>query len=148
MNESTSSPPGWNPAPGDPSRIVLSGAWTLEHAKAVAERLRTMPRDITILDANRIERVDSAGVAQLIRHAHRMGLDDEHLLFRAHFIKRPKQGLFSDRGFHARPRLVIKCLDQSVLDIARHAFIDPQVPLCCSGGQVARPAMCKLMRNQ
>ena len=82
MNESTSSPPGWNPAPGDPSRIVLSGAWTLEHAKAVAECLRTMPRDITILDANRIERVDSAGVAQLIRHAHRMGLDDEHLLFR------------------------------------------------------------------
>ena len=82
MNESTSSPPGWNPAPGDPSRIVLSGAWTLEHAKAVAECLRTMPRDITILDANRIERVDSAGVAQLIRHAHRQGLDDEHLLFR------------------------------------------------------------------
>ena len=82
MNESTSSPPGWNPAPRDPSRIVLSGAWTLEHAKAVAECLRTMPRDITILDANRIERVDSAGVAQLIRHAHRQGLDDEHLLFR------------------------------------------------------------------
>ena len=82
MSESTPSPPGWNPAPGDPSRIVLSGAWTLEHAKAVADNLRTLPTAITTLDASRIERVDSAGVAQLIRHAHRQGLDDEHLLFR------------------------------------------------------------------
>ena len=83
MSESTPSPPSWNPAPGDPSRIVLSGAWTLEHAKAVADNLRTLPTAITTLDASRIERVDSAGVAQLIRHAHRMGQDDDHLLFRA-----------------------------------------------------------------
>ena len=76
-------PPSWHQAPGDPHRIVLSGAWTLEYAKALAEGLHTIPEAIATLDATGIERVDSAGVAQLIRFAHRQGIDDEYLLFRA-----------------------------------------------------------------
>ena len=67
------------------SFLGRTGAGTVFLAIVTAALLggaAAMPRDITILDANRIERVDSAGVAQLIRHAHRQGLDDEHLLFR------------------------------------------------------------------
>jgi len=83
MTQAPRTPPGWNPAAEDPGRIVLSGEWTLDHAKAVVEQLRAIPDAATSMDATGIERVDSAGVAQLIRHAHRHGIDDEHLLFRA-----------------------------------------------------------------
>lgn len=82
MTEDSRTPPSWQPDATDPARIVLSGEWTLDHAKAVVEGLRAIPGSATSLDATGIQRVDSAGVAQLIRFAHRQGMGDENLLFR------------------------------------------------------------------
>jgi phospholipid/cholesterol/gamma-HCH transport system permease protein len=66
----------------DPSRVRLSGQWTLDTALDVAERLREVPKSITSIDATGISRIDSAGVLQLLRHANRCGVTPEQLLFR------------------------------------------------------------------
>ena len=82
MTDAARTPPSWSQSPGDPDRIALHGQWTLDHASAMTTCLRTIPESTAWLDASGIERVDSAGVAQLIRFAHRHGIDDAHLLFR------------------------------------------------------------------
>jgi len=81
MIDQTGSPPRWQQAQAGPGRVLLSGQWTLDHALAVAEQLRAIPEDATVVDASRIDRLDSAGVMQLMRFARRRGLDGEHLHF-------------------------------------------------------------------
>ncbi|MBO9715318.1 MAG: MlaE family lipid ABC transporter permease subunit [Pseudoxanthomonas sp.] len=81
MIEETASPPRWQQAPDGPGRISLSGRWTLAHALAIADQLRAMPENLTVVDASGIDRLDSAGVMQLMRFAQRRGLDSEHLRF-------------------------------------------------------------------
>ncbi len=81
MIDETVSPPlaagtGW--ALG---RIFLSGQWTLAHALAIADQLRAIPDGTTVVDATGIDRLDSAGVMQLMRFAQRRRLDSEHLCF-------------------------------------------------------------------
>jgi phospholipid/cholesterol/gamma-HCH transport system permease protein len=56
-------------------RLRLSGSWTLAHAAAMAEALRLAPDAIVGADASGVERVDSAGVLQLMRFARRRGLE-------------------------------------------------------------------------
>ena len=82
MIEETGSPPRWQQDPTGTGRIVLTGYWTLDHAAAVSEQLRTIPQDATTVDGAGIERLDSAGVMQLMRFARRRGLDGERLHFR------------------------------------------------------------------
>lgn len=65
-----------------PSRLRLSGRWTLEYATRIGDRLSESPRTATVVDATAVERLDSIGVLQLIRFARRNGLDFDSFLFR------------------------------------------------------------------
>jgi len=56
-------------------RLRLTGSWTLAHAAEMADTLRLAPEGIVGADASEVERVDSAGVLQLLRFARRRGLD-------------------------------------------------------------------------
>ena len=66
----------------DGDRLRLSGSWTLDHAGAVSDALARAPDGATAVDAAGIERLDSLGVLQLLRFAHRRGLADDALGFR------------------------------------------------------------------
>ena len=63
-------------------RLLLGGRWTLDHAAAIAELLRTAPADVRTVDANGVERLDSLGVLQLLRYARRAALDFDAFAFR------------------------------------------------------------------
>ena len=86
MIEQTGSPPRWQQAQTGTGRITLSGRWTLDHAAAMSEQLRAIPEETALVDAGDIERLDSAGVMQLMRFAKRRGLDAEHLRFREEHV--------------------------------------------------------------
>ncbi|SFK44149.1 ABC transporter permease [Lysobacter sp. cf310] len=58
-----------------PSRLRLSGRWTLENANAISAALHSAPHDATTIDASAVERLDSVGVLQLMRFARRRELD-------------------------------------------------------------------------
>ncbi len=66
----------------DPGLIRLSGTWTLKTALAAAEVLRGVPDTLTGIDATGIEKMDSAGVLQVLRVAHRADLGEDALQFR------------------------------------------------------------------
>ncbi|WP_199912003.1 MULTISPECIES: ABC transporter permease [Stenotrophomonas] len=66
----------------DPGLIHLSGHWTLKTALAAAEVLRDVPEKLTGIDATAIEQLDSAGVLQVLRVAHRADLGEQALHFR------------------------------------------------------------------
>lgn len=66
----------------DPGLIRLSGTWTLKTALAAAEVLRGVPDTLTGIDATGIEMMDSAGVLQVLRVAHRADLGEDALQFR------------------------------------------------------------------
>lgn len=67
---------------GEPGRIRLSGHWTLQTALQASERLGELPAGLTEIDATGIEQLDSAGVLQLLRVAHRANLAADALRFR------------------------------------------------------------------
>ncbi|MFC3551495.1 MlaE family lipid ABC transporter permease subunit [Lysobacter cavernae] len=58
-----------------PSRLRLSGRWTLEYATQIGEALTAAPREVGTIDATTVERLDSVGVLQLMRFARRRDLD-------------------------------------------------------------------------
>ena len=66
----------------DPGLIHLSGTWTLKTALAAAEVLHGVPDKLTGIDATGIEQLDSAGVLQVLRVAHRADLHEDALQFR------------------------------------------------------------------
>jgi len=66
----------------DPGRIRLYGRWTLHTALQSAQVLQAVPEGLTTLDATGIEHIDSAGVLQVLRVAHRADLSEDALLFR------------------------------------------------------------------
>jgi len=66
----------------DPGLIRLSGHWTLKTALDAAEVLRGIPDTLTGIDATGIEQLDSAGVLQVLRVAHRADLGEQALQFR------------------------------------------------------------------
>ncbi|KAF1686601.1 ABC transporter permease [Pseudoxanthomonas broegbernensis] len=80
MRDSPPNPPSWQRDPSD-GRIRLAGEWTLAHAVAMGETLREVPQDAAAIDAAGVDRLDSAGVMQLIRFARRRSLDEAALHF-------------------------------------------------------------------
>ena len=60
----------------------LSGSWTLDHAAAIAEALRSAPQESCPIDATGVDRLDSLGVVQLLRHARRTGSFSDAIEFR------------------------------------------------------------------
>ncbi|MGH8078775.1 MAG: MlaE family lipid ABC transporter permease subunit [Lysobacter sp.] len=75
-------PPQTKTDDAQPSRLLLSGHWTLEHATQIGERLSEAPATAKLIDATAVERLDSMGVLQLIRFARRNDLDFGSFLFR------------------------------------------------------------------
>jgi len=63
-------------------RLRLRGQWTLEHALAVGAVLRGELGSVRSVDATAVERLDSAGVLQLLRFARRQGIDYSAFTFR------------------------------------------------------------------
>jgi phospholipid/cholesterol/gamma-HCH transport system permease protein len=76
------SPPQWSVDPEDPARLRLTGRWTLRYAHEIGERLREAPGEVRALDATAVDRLDSAGVLQLLRYARRHELDFAGFSFR------------------------------------------------------------------
>ena len=78
----TAPPPRIEIDDAQPSRLRLSGRWTLEFATQIGDRLCELPSSATVVDATGVERLDSMGVLQLIRFARRNGLDFDGFVFR------------------------------------------------------------------
>jgi phospholipid/cholesterol/gamma-HCH transport system permease protein len=71
------------PASGqDGTHLRLRGRWTLRFATQVAELLRDAPQHPQQVDVSQVERLDSAGVLQLLRFARRNELDFNAFEFR------------------------------------------------------------------
>jgi phospholipid/cholesterol/gamma-HCH transport system permease protein len=66
----------------DPGTLRLEGNWTLAHAMAIGDVLRSAPATPQRVDATAVDRLDSAGVLQLLRYARRNQLDFESFDFR------------------------------------------------------------------
>lgn len=75
MTEPTAQTPQIAADAQTPSRLRLSGAWTLDHATRIAEVLGGAPETIDAVDATGIARLDSVGVLQLLRFARRHGVE-------------------------------------------------------------------------
>ncbi|MFZ5657611.1 MAG: ABC transporter permease [Pseudomonadota bacterium] len=75
-------PPAAHVDDATPGRLRLSGEWTIEHAAALSEALNAAPAAFDAVDATRIARLDSLGVLQLLRFAHRGGTDFQAFDFR------------------------------------------------------------------
>jgi len=71
------SPPELEPSPDRSQCWVADGAWTIQHAAAIDERLNNLQNRIEEIDATRIERLDSAGAQLLSRLVRRLNLDME-----------------------------------------------------------------------
>lgn len=70
--------------PADADGLLrLSGNWTLATALRSSEVLHAQTGAVTGIDARAIDRLDSAGVLLLLRYAHKLGLADDALQFRA-----------------------------------------------------------------
>lgn len=82
MTAPAQQPPTAAPDPADPSVLRLAGSWTLGHAKDVGQTLRGISGDAGTIDASGVERLDSLGVLQLLRHAERCGLEPGAFRFR------------------------------------------------------------------
>ncbi len=71
----TAPPPQIEVDTADPSRLRLSGQWTLQYATQIGECLSDVPDTVTAVDATAADRLDSMGVLQLIRFARRNKLE-------------------------------------------------------------------------
>ena len=67
---------------GAGGHLRLRGRWTLQYANVVGALLRDAPQQPQQVDATQVERLDSAGVLQLLRFARRHGLDFNAFEFR------------------------------------------------------------------
>ena len=76
-----------------PSRLRLSGSWTIEHALAIGDLLASAPREAAIIDATGVDRLDTAAVLQLLRFARRRELD------------------FTDFTFHDSHRALVEAIE-------------------------------------
>jgi phospholipid/cholesterol/gamma-HCH transport system permease protein len=66
----------------DSGTLRLEGNWTLAHAMAIGDVLRAAPTAPQRVDASAVDRLDSAGVLQLLRYARRNELDFDAFDFR------------------------------------------------------------------
>jgi phospholipid/cholesterol/gamma-HCH transport system permease protein len=82
MSVSSRNAPAIDVDPQGSGRLRLRGQWTLEHALAVGHVLRGELDGVQSVDATGVERLDSAGVLQLLRFARRHGIDYSAFTFR------------------------------------------------------------------
>ena len=75
LPSSAHAPPAWSLDESDPTRLLLRGRWTLRYAREIGEQLREVPESARLFDARGVDRLDSTGVLQLLRHARRKDLD-------------------------------------------------------------------------
>ena len=75
-------PPAATVDPKDPATLRLSGRWTLRYANEIGDVLRAAPDGISSVDARGVERIDTLGVLQLLRHADRRSLEFDRFAFR------------------------------------------------------------------
>ncbi len=75
-------PPAATVDPKDPATLRLSGRWTLRYANEIGDALRAAPEGITCVDARGVERIDTLGVLQLLRHADRRKMEFDRFAFR------------------------------------------------------------------
>src|SRR5690606_26429267 len=66
----------------DGGQLRLRGQWTFGHALAIGKALGGDWGHVRAVDATGVERLDSAGVLQLLRFARRQGIDDDAFSFR------------------------------------------------------------------
>lgn len=76
------SPPTCAHVTGAEGQLRLCGSWTLTTALQAAEALKGNTATLTGIDARGIDKLDSAGVLLLLRHARKAGLPDDALQFR------------------------------------------------------------------
>ena len=67
---------------GSGTRLQLKGRWTLRYAAEVSTALAAAPEQADSVDVTGVERLDSAGVLQLLRFAHRRKMDFATFAFR------------------------------------------------------------------
>jgi phospholipid/cholesterol/gamma-HCH transport system permease protein len=65
-----------------PTRLRLQGRWTLAYATDMGEQLRAATEGVESVDASNVDRLDSAGVLQLLRFARRRNLELDAFTFR------------------------------------------------------------------
>ncbi|HVI57313.1 MAG TPA: MlaE family lipid ABC transporter permease subunit [Luteimonas sp.] len=82
MSAASRNAPAIDVDPQDDGLLRLRGQWTLDHALTVGEALRSDLGDVRSVDATGVERLDSAGVLQLLRFARRKGIDYDVFRFR------------------------------------------------------------------
>ena len=81
MTDTTAHPPQIDADGPTPSRLRLSGSWTLDYAGQIGTALGGAPGGIDAIDATGVERLDSVGVLQLLRFARRADLDFDVFTF-------------------------------------------------------------------
>ena len=69
-------------AAGNGTRLQLKGRWTLRYAADVGKALAGAPEHADTVDVTGVDRLDSAGVLQLLRFAHRREMNFESFDFR------------------------------------------------------------------
>jgi len=82
MGATRGNAPSIDTDPDNSGRLRLRGQWTLEHALDVGRMLRGDLGPVQAVDATGVERLDSAGVLQLLRFARRQGIDYDVFAFR------------------------------------------------------------------
>ncbi len=82
MSAATHTAPTIDSDPRHGGRLQLAGSWTLEYARAVSSMLGGDLGEVQSVDATAVERLDSAGVLQLLRFARRHGIDYAAFQFR------------------------------------------------------------------
>ncbi|WP_425494557.1 MlaE family ABC transporter permease [Lysobacter auxotrophicus] len=81
MTDTTAHPPQIDADGSSPSRLRLSGSWTLDYAGQIGTALGGAPGSVDAIDATSVERLDSVGVLQLLRFARRANLDFDVFTF-------------------------------------------------------------------
>lgn len=81
MTDTTAHPPLIAADGHTPSRLRLSGSWTLDYATQIGEALLAAPDSIAAVDATGVDRMDSVGVLQLLRFARRHGIEFDAFTF-------------------------------------------------------------------
>src|SRR3546814_16053704 len=82
MGATRGNEPSIDTKPANSGRLHLRGQWTLDHALAVGRMLRGDSGRVQSVDVTGVERLDSAGVLQLLRFARRPGIDSGVFGFR------------------------------------------------------------------
>ncbi len=81
MTAPATAPPSLESDPQVQGELRLRGRWTLRHADELGQVLREAPEAIESVDATGVDRLDSLGVLQLLRFAHRRGVDFKSFRF-------------------------------------------------------------------